>query len=245
MRSTRRKAEQDPGAGGAGGSARVGRPPAVSAQAIVAAAIELGLDTVTFKQIADRLGVAQATLYRHVPNRDELVRLAAFQLTLARRLPDSQHEHWSALAERYAESLFEAFVGEPQLIAELSRGRLGPHAEIDILEQFLDVLTREHGFSVEEGAVLFHSVGMLTVGAASAAIGLKASIQNGESWQQLVQRTLVERDERSLRLSRRVLGRVGESSLLIDWRSALRTMLAGYAAARGEALPLPDARRRH
>src|SRR3546814_10816568 len=144
--------------------ARVGRPPAVSVQAIIAAAIELGLDTVTFKQIADRLGVAQATLYRHVHNRDELVRLAAFQITLARRLPDGAHEHWSELAERYAQSLFEAFVGEPQLIAELLRGRLGPHAEVHILEPFGEA-PGAPGFTLTEHAISEkHRVGKQSVG---------------------------------------------------------------------------------
>lgn len=217
-------------------AARVGRPPAVSVQAIIAAAIELGLDTVTFKQIADRLGVAQATLYRHVHNRDELVRLAAFQITLARRLPVGEHEHWSALAERYAQSLFEAFVGEPQLIAELLRGRLGPHAEVDILEQFVEALG-EHGFTVNESATLFHSLGMLTLGAASGAIGLNASIQSGEPWHRLMRTTLAERDDDELPHARAVLTNIAESTLLIDWRDALRSLLAGVAAARGEQLP--------
>lgn len=234
MRMTDNK-QMRAGAHGAA-AARVGRPPAVSVQAIIAAAIELGLDTVTFKQIAERLGVAQATLYRHVHNRDELVRLAAFQITLARRLPDGAHEHWSALAERYAESLFEAFVGEPQLIAELLRGRLGPHAEVDILEQFVEALG-EHGFTVNESATLFHSLGMLTLGAASGAIGLNASIQNGEPWHRLMRTTLAERDDDELPHARAVLTNIAESTLLIDWRDALRAMLAGVAANRGEKLP--------
>ena len=45
-------------------------------QAVIDAAIEIGLDQVTLKQVAERIGVAPATLYMHVGNRDELVRLA-------------------------------------------------------------------------------------------------------------------------------------------------------------------------
>src|SRR3546814_1028339 len=103
------------------------------------------------------------------------------------------------LAERYAQSLFEAFVGEPQLIAELLRGRLGPHAEVDILEQFVEALGA-HGFTVNESATLFHSLGMLTLGAASGAIGLNASVQNGEPWHRLMRTTL---DRKSTRLNSR------------------------------------------
>ncbi|MGH8453857.1 MAG: TetR family transcriptional regulator, partial [Nevskiales bacterium] len=136
------------------GTPRLGRPPRVNAQAIIQAAIEIGLDGVTLKQVADRLGVAVPTLYRHVRNRDELVRLAAFQITLSRALPADPGAHWSELARRYAESLFESFLAEPQLIGELLKGRLGPHAEVDVLEQFLAALA-PHGFSAAEGAQLF------------------------------------------------------------------------------------------
>jgi len=212
-------------------AARVGRPPAVTVQAIIAAAIEIGLETVTFKQIADRLGVAQATLYRHVHNRDELLRLAGFQIMLTRRLPDGQAEHWTELAERYAESLFEVLTAEPLLIAELLKGRLGPHAELDILEQFIEAMLA-HGFRAEESAALFHWIGMITLGASLGAAGLKASLQNGEPWHELIDRTFEERDEGELPHTRALLGNLGETAMLVDWRVALRTMLSGYAAAR-------------
>lgn len=219
-----------------GTTPRVGRPPAVTVQAIVAAAIDIGLETVSFKQIADRLGVAPATLYRHVHNRDELVRLAAFQLTLSRQLPAGAHEHWSALAERYAESLYESFLAQPQLIAELLKGRLGPHAELDILEQFIEAM-RAHGFGAAEATALFHALGMLTIGAASGAIGYKASVLNDEPWPRLVRKTLAERDEDELPQARAVIGAISEETMTMSWRAALRALMVGLAAARGERLP--------
>jgi len=216
--------------------ARIGRPPRVSTAQIVATALDIGLETVTFRQIAERLGVAQATLYRHVHNRDELVRLAAFELTLARRLPSVAQEHWSQLAARYAESLFQAFVAEPQLITELLKGRLGPHAELDVLEDFIGVIAR-HGFDAEAAAALFHAIGMLSIGAASGAIGLKASIAGGEPWSQRMRMTLDERDDDELPQVRAVFGKAPLQSLLVDWRRNLQFLLSGIAQARGEALP--------
>lgn len=217
-------------------AARTGRPPRVSTAEIVAVALEIGLETVSFKQIAERLGVATATLYRHVHSRDELVRLAAFELTLRRRLPQGAREHWSQLAMRYAESLFQAFVAEPQLIFELLRGRLGPHAEIDLLEQFLDAIA-VHGFDSREGASLFHSIGMLTLGAASGAIGMQASINAQAPWPELVQAVFDERDDDELPQVRKVFARAPMRGLLIDWRQTLYQLLSGIAAARGESLP--------
>ena len=216
-------------------AARVGRPPRVTVQAIVAAALEIGLEKVTLKQIADQLGVAQATLYRHVNNRGELLRLAAFQLTLQRQLPGAANAHWSDLAVRYAESLYEAFLTEPQLISQLLKGELGPHAEVDVLEQFLTAIC-EYGFSELEGVQLFHAIGMISIGAAAGAIGQKSSKAAGKAWSAAMRRTLTERDESELTQVRRVL----PATLDIDpipWLPALHALLAGIAASRGEQLP--------
>lgn len=215
---------------------RLGRPPLVSAQAIIQAAIEIGLDGVTLKQVADRLGVAVPTLYRHVRNRDELVRLAAFQITLSRVMPENPGAHWSELAQRYAASLFESFLAEPQLIGELLKGRLGPHAEVDVLEQFLAALA-PHGFSPIEGAQLFHAIGMVTIGAAAGAIGLAASEAEGQAWTVEMRRTLAERDADELPRVRQILPTLLEVET-IPWQPALQRLLAGIAEARGEKLIL-------
>lgn len=214
---------------------RVGRPPRVNAQVIIRAALEIGLDRVTLKQVADRLGVAVATLYRHVRNRDELLRLAAFQLTLSRKLPDAAHAHWSELATRYAESLVDSFVAEPQLIQELLKGQLGPHAEVDVLEQFLAALA-VRGFSPGQGVQLFHALGTLAIGAAVGMIGAQASRAAGGRWEDAMRRTLAERDPEELSRVRQVLPQHLEQEPL-PWRAALRALLVGFAAARGEVLP--------
>ncbi|MGH8505282.1 MAG: TetR family transcriptional regulator [Stenotrophobium sp.] len=213
----------------------------MSVQAIVDAALAIGLEKVTLKQIADQLGVAQATLYRHVSNRDELVRLAAFQLTLSRRMPGVADAHWSDLATRYAESLFDSFVAEPLLIAQLLKGELGPHAEVDVLEQFLAAIT-QHGFSEIEGVQLFHAIGMITIGAAAGSIGLHASAAAGQPWQAAMQNTLAERDASELPRVRRVLPATLQADP-IPWLPALKALLSGIAAARGESLPAAAAKK--
>jgi AcrR family transcriptional regulator len=216
-------------------TSRPGRPALVNTQAILRAAIEIGLDGVTLKQVADRLGVAVPTLYRHVRNRDELVRLAAFQITLARVMPHKPGAHWSELARQYAESLYESFLAEPQLIGELLKGRLGPHAEVDVLEQFLAALD-PHGFSLEEGARLFHAIGMVTIGAAAGAIGLNASWAENLPWSMEMRRTLAERDANELPRVRQVLPGLLQTET-IPWKPTLERLLAGIAAERGERLP--------
>jgi AcrR family transcriptional regulator len=216
----------------------VGRPPRVSVQAIVKAATEIGLENVTLKQVADRLGIGVATLYRHVHSREEMIRLAAFQLMLERAMPaDDSAAHWSELAMRYAESLYKTFLAEPQLVSELLKGRLGPHAEVDVLEQFMAVMAR-HGFPEQEAMQLFHAIGTVTIGAAAGAIGQGASRQGGIPWSVEIRRTLAAREKDELPRVRRVLPPLLDLEM-VPWLPTLHALLTGIAETRGEKLPSP------
>lgn len=219
---------------------RVGRPPSLSTQAIIAAALEIGLDKVSFKQLAARLGVNVATVYRYVRNRNELLRLAAFQLTLSRRLPEQGYAHWSQLALRYAEEMFESFMNEPELVGEFLKGSIGPHVEIDVLDQFLGAMAR-YGFSPEEGLLLHRAIGTMTIGAATGVIALRARQAAGTPWHVEIRRTLIERADHDLPNVRLAMSEY----LKFDewhWLVPLHQMLAGIAAERGEELPTPQGR---
>jgi AcrR family transcriptional regulator len=216
-------------------AARVGRPPRVSARDIIAAAIEIGLEGVTLKQVADRLDVAVPTLYRHVRSRDELVRLAAFELTLVRRLPDGADLHWSEIATGYAVSLFESFVSEPQLIHEVMKGRLGPEAEVDFLERFLEAVGSQ-GFGAEDAVKLHHAVAMQAIGAAVGAIAINAAQSQGQPLARTLREAVTEREAEAVRRVRAIIDfYLDERSSM--WLGALRALLGGIAASRGETLP--------
>jgi AcrR family transcriptional regulator len=215
---------------------RVGRPPRVNLQLIVEAALEIGLDRVSLPMIADKLGVGSSTLYRHVRNRDELLRLATVKVALERRLPAGTDLHWSELAARYAESLYESLAREPLVIQQLMRGRLGPDIEVDYLEPFLAGMSR-HGFTPSEGLHLFRAIGMLTVGAAVAATAQQSRVAAGED-DEAFARALAERPANELPLIRAALAeRVDLGSG--EWKMLLQHLLAGVAATRGEILSLP------
>lgn len=216
------------------GAAQVGRPARVSAQDIIAAAIDIGLEGVTLKQVADRLDVAVATLYRHVRDRDELVRLAAFRLAVTRPLPDAADGHWTELAVDYARSLFESFVDEPQLIHELMKGRLGPDMELDFLEQFLAELA-QHGIDADEGIRLHRSIAMLTIGAAVGAISARPGGEEAANPSARMRLALATRDADDLPHVRRGL----DTYLDMDPEqlvTALNDLLAGFQASHGEVV---------
>jgi AcrR family transcriptional regulator len=213
----------------------VGRPARIELKSIVDAALQIGLDRVTMKAVAEKLDVGIATLYQHVRNRDDLIRMGALRLSLTRRTPEDSNQHWAELATQYAKSLFELLVAEPQLIAELMKGGYGPDTEVDFLEQFLAAM-HSRGFSPQDGVRLYRGLSILAMGAAVAEAHYQAIRRSGTSVSTVVRRVLAERDEAELPLLRGVL----DSYIDYDaeqWLGSLRELLASTAIARGEILP--------
>lgn len=56
---------------------RRGRPPRISRDRVVGAALDIGLERFSMDDVAERLGVTTPALYTHVSGRDEIVRLGA------------------------------------------------------------------------------------------------------------------------------------------------------------------------
>ncbi|WP_306362163.1 TetR/AcrR family transcriptional regulator [Nocardia sp. CC227C] len=52
---------------------KVGRKPAFTADDVVRAAMDLGIDTFTLAAVADRIGVVTTAIYRVFPSRDDIV----------------------------------------------------------------------------------------------------------------------------------------------------------------------------
>lgn len=216
-----------------------GRPPRVSAQDIVAAAIDMGLSRVTLAEVAKRLGVTVPALYRHVRNRDEIVKLAAIELAMQRGRPGgdtAQAAHWAEVVRGCAHGMVALFSAEPQLICEVMNGTLGPDGEMDFVEQFLAALTR-HGFTPAEGIRIHHAVAMLAIGAAVSATAMKSGYAGGQSHAQAIRAALGRRSPAELPLLRESL----PAYLNIDpqqWQESLEALVAGIAARRGEAPPI-------
>jgi len=212
-----------------------GRPPRVGAESIVAAAIDIGLSRVTLAEVARRLGVTVPALYRHVRNRDEIVKLAAIQLTMQRGQPAGLASHWSDVVKACAHGMVELFVAEPQLICEVMNGTLGPDGEMDFVEQFLAALT-PHGFDPADGIRVHHAVAMLAIGAAVSATAMKSGYSGGASHESSIRQALARRPSGELPLVRSAL----PAYLHIDpqqWQESLAALVTSIAARRGETLP--------
>lgn len=214
---------------------RVGRPARIDPARIVKAAIEIGLARVTIKEVALRLGVTAPALYRHVKNRDEIVKLAAIELAVKRPQADGSARHWSDVVRGCALGMVELFMAEPQLICEVMNGTLGPDGEMDFVEQFLAAM-KPHGFAPEETIGIHHSVAILAIGTAVSATAMKSGYAGRVSHEQSIRQALARRTRSELPLVRSAL----PAYLNIDpqqWQQLLGTLIADIAARRGEKLP--------
>lgn len=93
----------------------------MDASAIATAVMEVGFHGLTFAAVAERLGVGQATLYRHASNRDELVRLGLDRVVRSAEWPDLEGE-WRPLLERWAIAAWRVWERHPGAVLELTRG---------------------------------------------------------------------------------------------------------------------------
>ena len=111
---------------------RRGRPPQISRDDVVGAAMAIGLDRFTMTSVAERLGVTTPALYTHVNSRDELLTLVsaelvqrieggldtggdwrAFLTSLARAVRDAMTwSHWAVMSSFEGPSTAGVAIGE-------------------------------------------------------------------------------------------------------------------------------------
>ena len=121
---------------------RRGRPPQISRQDVVGAAMEIGLDRFTMTSVAERLGVTTPALYTHVDGRDDLLELAstelvgrieagldtggdwrAFLTSLARAVRDAlTWSHWAVMSQFEGPSAAGLAIGERGLALLIDAG---------------------------------------------------------------------------------------------------------------------------
>lgn len=146
----------------------MGRPPRISRQAVVDAAVEVGLDEVSMQAVARRLGVTTPALYSHVAGRAELVALA--RTALAERLGavSSDASGWREWLADFAHAVRRDLSGSAaSLVGDLRV----PGAPVTVGEPGLRLLIAE-GLSPAEAArcvwLVFRLA--LTAGPAPAAL---------------------------------------------------------------------------
>lgn len=127
---------------------------------------EDGLDALTMRKLATRLGVQAASLYSHFPNKDAV--LTAIADRLAKRIdPTSFDESWQDGLRTWANSFYSAMHWHPKAAPVVASGSL------DHLSGSAEVhagLLR-HGWPDREATMVTAATTFLVLGAATTASG--------------------------------------------------------------------------
>ncbi|MFG3227477.1 TetR/AcrR family transcriptional regulator C-terminal domain-containing protein [Kitasatospora sp. NPDC048194] len=124
------------GAGSPGARRTRGGERELSRERVVATAVGVadteGLAALSMRRVATELGVATMSLYRHVPGKDELLRLMTDTVFRAHPLPDPPAPGWRAGLEEVARLQWKIYRRHPWLASTMSFTRpvLAPDAAV-------------------------------------------------------------------------------------------------------------------
>ena len=132
---------------------------------IARAAHEVGLEHVTMKAVAERLGVSVPGLYHHVEGREDLMRLAAEYSASQIEVPVDHGQHWAEWLLEWAQYMHRAFVAEPELMNQFLHRAIGVERMVLHVDAMLALLLR-HGFDPHDAMDAYVQVSQCAIGAA-------------------------------------------------------------------------------
>jgi AcrR family transcriptional regulator len=125
-------------------SLRRPRRPRLTREAITEAALALvdadGLDALSMRNVAERLGVQASALYGHVSGKQELIQLMLDRVALEIELPDPDPEHWQEQVKDFARAARRALGAHRDLAgASLANIPTGPNM-LGLIDRLLAIL---------------------------------------------------------------------------------------------------------
>jgi AcrR family transcriptional regulator len=157
---------------------RLGRPPRITPAQIAEAALAIGLDQATVRNVADRLGMSVPGLYHHVRTREELLAMAAAHSLGEVPLPEDHGQPWTEWMLEYGRFVYDALVAQPEIVGQILAGTYNTIRLAQHLERIFTVLTIR-GFSVEEADLARRRLTDAVNGAAVSEIGRRSTIDAG------------------------------------------------------------------
>jgi len=162
-------------------TSRRGRPARIDRSTIVKAALEIGTQNLTMRQVAEHLGVSLPGLYHHVKNQDDLLRLVAHDALVESPPPRYAGQHWSAWLRTYATYIRTVLAAEPALLEQFISGAVHVDGEMEYIGEALDALTSE-GLTPEEAMTVWAAVSAMAIGSVSEAHREYLQAEKGQPW---------------------------------------------------------------
>lgn len=150
-----------------------GRPAGLSRERIVAEAVAIadaeGLQKVSMKHVAERLGSGVMSLYRHVPGKDELV-ILMYDSLMAGSLDLPEADHWRDVMRHWGIGVRDLFAAHPWALTVATSARtIGP-GEAGWVDAVIGRLTAV-GLPPELGLIAVLTVDCFALGAVRPEIG--------------------------------------------------------------------------
>lgn len=142
-------------------SSRMGRPPFADREAIVAAALEIGLAELTMTAVAKRLGTSHSTLYGYFRSRDELAAAAVDHAVDAIEWPE-QGRDWRAFLAATAWAHWRLYSSHPGLAQEIITLRLTSAALVRRYNR-TGVALLDYGFGSQDATLIMDMIAELVV----------------------------------------------------------------------------------
>jgi AcrR family transcriptional regulator len=206
-----------------------GRPRRLTLAQILDAAIATGLDDLTMKAVAERLGVQVAVLYSYVSGREELVRLAAQRASGEAHFPIDRGQDWRAFAREYAEATFGLLDGDAQLIPIILAGNLSPSVKTDSAEQWV-VAMRKRGIDATTALEMLRALDVIAMGAALLATHARAVGRDGRAYCEHVRDAVAVREAADLPMLKMNAEVYAATAAPERWRVGLDMLIEGMAA---------------
>jgi AcrR family transcriptional regulator len=144
---------------------------ALSREQIVDQALQLldteGIEALTMRKLAARLGTTAAALYWHVANRDELIELVVNELYGELELPDAETTDWREATRLFAGSVRAAVLRHrwtPSVLDHLAASNPGPNLK-SVSERMLAVFENA-GFALPDAERVLGTVSSYVLGMA-------------------------------------------------------------------------------
>jgi AcrR family transcriptional regulator len=217
------------------GARGVGRPRALTLSQVIDAATEVGLADLSISRVALRLGVGLGTIYTYVDSLDALRRLVGVALARRPALEDSG-QHWAEIVRATAAQGFDLLSREPELLAQVVAGAIGPAEGFAEMEAFLAMLAAR-GFAVDKAFELYRATGQIAAGAAVSAAMVGMWARQGTPRRAKLAHAFADAAPDAFPHVRMLGDALHDEARYLDYRPALERLLAQVAAERGETLP--------